>query len=157
MSTIFQQIDIPLSPEQVWETLRYPEYQELWNPKCLECQGLGREARVGDRYAAKFQMREGARIQACECEVVEIIPAAKLVTRYHMTQPAGYVEETLLLVPIDGGAVTRVEQTLDLSHSGLPKWALWVVGFIARFGKPKGDTPPLAELREVCMAQAGMK
>lgn len=156
MSKIRQQIDIPLRPEQVWQTLRYPEYMELWNPKCVECRGLGRESRVGDRFPAKFQMRPGARVNECECEVVEIVPTEKIVTRYYTQQPVGYTEETISLEARKGGAVTRVAQFLDLRHSGIPKWALWVIGFIARFGKPRGDGVPLQELRDVCLAQAGM-
>lgn len=157
MAVIRQQIDIPLRPEQVWQTLRYPEYMELWNRKCVECQGLGHEARVGDRFSAKFQMRPGARINECEAEVLAVEPAQRIVIRYHTQQPKGYVDDTLELIAQQGGAATRVKQNVDMKHSGMPKWALLVIGFIARFGKPKGDIPPMQELYDVCLAQAGMK
>lgn len=157
MSEIRQHIDIPLRPEQVWETLRFPEYMELWNPKCIECQGLGREAQIGDRFAAKFRMREGARVNECACEVMAVEPAEKIVIRYQTEQPKGYMVETIELISRKGGAATRVQQVVDLRHSGIPKWALWLIGFISRFGKHKGARPPMQELCDVCMAQAGMR
>ncbi|GHC03137.1 SRPBCC family protein [Cerasicoccus arenae] len=146
-------IDISLPPDKVWEMLRYAEYMELWNPKCVSCPSLGRELQVGDTFSATFKLtKEGV----SDCEVLALEPCQRITIRHRPREMKGYVDETYHLLPRKNGQTTRVEQVLDVTHSSIPRWAQALMYFLNRFGRKMGDGP-LEGLRDAAIAQAGMR
>lgn len=148
---IREQIDIALPPEPIWEMLRFAEYLELWNPKCVRSTGPGRELRVGDRFQATHKL---SRETTSDVEVLAMVPQRELVLRYYPREMGGYVDETITLEPISPTR-TRVRHATDMTHSSIPKWVRPLIWFLTRFGKKTGPGP-LDGLRDAAIAQAGM-
>ncbi len=147
-------IDIELPPEPIWEMLRYAEYMELWNPKCLHSPGLGRPLELGDRFEATFKL---TRESKSEVEVVEFEPMQRIVFRHQSEEIKGYAVESYALEAIRDGQTTRVKQQLDMRKLAFPIWVKPLIWLIALTGRKMDNNGPLAGLRETAIAQAGME
>ncbi len=143
-------IDIELPPEPVWEMLRYAEYMELWNPKCVSCPSLGRELRQGDRFVATFKM---SREQVTDVEVRALEPFQRLALRHFPREMGGHVDEIYTLEVRKNGRATRVRQVVDMRQAGFPKWVVPIIWLINVLGRKKG-IGPLEGLRDAAIAQA---
>ncbi len=146
-------IDIELPPEPIWEMLRYAEYQELWNRKCVHCPGLGRPLQLGDRYSATYRL---SRESQSEVEVIEFEPLRSIAFRHHPEDMGGYAEERYSLEPRKNGQVTRVRQELDMRKLDFPLWVRPLLWLIALIGRKVGNDGPLEGLRDAAIAQAKM-
>ncbi|MEO0794191.1 MAG: hypothetical protein AAFX93_03460 [Verrucomicrobiota bacterium] len=152
-SKIHSQIDIPLPPSDIWSTLEYPELMELWNPHCKNAQALGRPMRKGDRFNASFELN--SKPTEAQCEVLEMDAMKLLVVRHHIvSEKKTYIDERYELKPLNKES-TRVSQSIELNHSGMPKWVLLIIALIHRFGTPQ-NKGPLDGLKEVTIAHKDM-
>ena len=139
--------------EDVWAAVDDERLLHEWNPKVVEVShpSPGRR-RVGYAYQVVFEM--SGRRTRMRALVVERHPPNRLVVRLEPAERRGLaptVTEQYTLESVGDGHV-RLEQTIDLSSDGIPRWARVLMWVIQRFGKPV-DKPYLARLKELIEAR----
>jgi hypothetical protein len=115
---------------------------------------------AGERFAATYVMsKKKQNRQESDTEVLRAEPWTTLAFRHHFRFKGRdrHVDETFQLWPIDQGAGTRVEHTVDFGGSGLPLWARALMWCITRTGEPQGDgiLDPLKRVCEAAQSAAG--
>jgi uncharacterized protein YndB with AHSA1/START domain len=150
---VHESIEIAARPADVWAQLADPQLMADWHAKLEEVRrtAIG-PVFVGERFGTTYVMsKKKQNRQDAEAEVLRCEPWTTLVLRHHFRDKGRdrYVDETFQLWPIDEGAGTRVEQTVDFSGSGLPLWAKALMWCITRTGEKTGDGI-LDPLRRTC-------
>ncbi|MBN1909069.1 MAG: SRPBCC family protein [Pirellulales bacterium] len=138
---LHDRIHVNAPPFSVWEVISDPNLMELWNPKCTRSDAGRGPFGVGNRYEAAFRMGRKPE-QVAECVIEEYEPERLLTTKYsggNAFKPEGFVRESYRLVPKRGG--TRVCQTIDFTHSGIPLWAQLFMKIINCVGYSVGKGP----------------
>ena len=92
---------------------------------------------VGQRFSVTYAMNR-KRSDAIG-ELIEFDENRLIRFRYHYEDSAkmGIVEESFELK--SDGSKTRVIHTVDFSQSTLPIWLKWLIAFLGRFGKKRGE------------------
>ena len=142
-------IEIAAPPEAVWPLVADPEQMAAWHVRLVSVRRTASGAvRVGERFGTTYAM--GGRQGNGEAEVVRCQPPVELTYRHFVKMGArtGYVDETFELN--HGGGGTRLRQTLDFSHSGMPRVAQAFMWFLSRFGRAvePGILEPLKKAAE---------
>ena len=142
-------IDIAAPPETVWPLVADPEQMAVWH---VRLDSVRRTAtgtvRVGERFGTTYTM--GGRQGNGQAEVIRCQPPVELTYRHFVKMGArnGYVDEAFELNQVDAG--TRLRQTLDFGHSGMPRAAQAFMWFLSRFGRAvePGILEPLKKAAE---------
>lgn len=127
-------INIAALPETVWPLLADPEQMAAWHVRLVSVRRTGSgPVRIGERFGTTYTM--SGRQGNAEAEVIRCQSPVELTYRHHvrMGRRDGYVDESFALIP--EGAGTRLKQTIDFTHSGMPRWAQALMWFISRFGR----------------------
>jgi uncharacterized protein YndB with AHSA1/START domain len=130
-SAVRLQRRIPAPPDQVYRAWLEPDLIRRWlSPGEVEVASVEVEERVGGRYRI---WHEDAAVDAggFECELVELVPAERIVFRWGFVGPAresGPAYDSLLTITLaeapDGGtALTLVHERLDDLRQALPEVA----------------------------------
>ena len=130
------QTTINAPAEAVWPFVADPVLMSAWNEKIIEveCDHAG-PASLGETYGITYVM--SGRKVAAECEVILCAPPSEFAVRCKlMQQPGRHVDECYNLT--ERGGHTRLTQFIDLRHSGIPRWALWIMRFIQGAGTAQG-------------------
>jgi uncharacterized protein YndB with AHSA1/START domain len=128
-------IEIEAPPEDVWPLIADPQRMAAWHEKLLSVKrSAGGPVRLGDRFDATYTM--SGRQRPTSVEVIRCQPPVALTLRHRLVEagPERFVDESYDLIP--RGNATRLEQTVDFGHAGLPLWARALMWFISRFGAP---------------------
>jgi uncharacterized protein YndB with AHSA1/START domain len=139
---------IEASPATVWEVLKDPSLMPLWNSKIVACDILSDgEPRQGYRFKVHFKWRE--KEQLSDAEFIEFDTCNTLTIRYEkgMLAPKGYVDESFILEPDEGGTV--LTQRVNIRHSGLPWWAKLLMKWISTGGY-NVDKSMTEHIKELC-------
>jgi uncharacterized protein YndB with AHSA1/START domain len=133
--------------DDVWSAVDDERFLREWNPKVVEVSGSSSgPRRVGYQYQITFEM--SGRRTRMRAVVTERQPPTKLVIRLEPVDRRGAtITERYALTP-EGDGRTRLEQTIDLSTAGIPRWARALIWLIQLVGKPV-DKPYLARLKEL--------
>jgi uncharacterized protein YndB with AHSA1/START domain len=136
--TLREEIIIQRPAAKVWEILADPSLMAAWNPKCQAAAAGGQRVRLGLRFTATFQLSGPA--QAMTGEIIACEPGQRLTTRF--TGAAfprdAYADETFVLEA--AGTNTRLVQTVDYTHSGLPWFVKLLMKLLATFGHSVGNS-----------------
>jgi hypothetical protein len=135
------------SLEDVWSAVDDEQFLREWNPKIVEVSASSSgPRRVGYQYEITFEMnRRRTRMRAV---VVERQRPTRLVIRLEpIDRRAATITEQYTLTS-EGDGRTRLAQRIDLSTSGIPRWARALIWLIQRFGTPV-EKPYLARLKEL--------
>ena len=147
---LYDHIQIDASPSSVWKVLADPNLMELWNPKCLRSDAGNGPYGVGFVYQASFKLGDNPE-RLAECMIEEYEPGASLTTKYSGSafKRQGYVRESYRLTAKNGG--TRVQQTLDFTHSEISIFIQLIMKVINAVGSAAGKGPldGIKELAEV--------
>jgi len=147
-----ESIEIDGSPEDVWPHFADPNRMAVWHEKLVSVSwNAQRPVQLGDRFDAVYQM--SGRRREVSTEVLRCQPPLALTLRHRMRgePPERFVDESYDLFTV--GNVTRVQQSVDFSHAGLPLWARAVMWFISTFGHPSGEGI-LEPLKRACETKA---
>ncbi len=146
-------IQVNASCSAVWEVLSDPNLMELWNPKCVQSDAGQGPFGVGFPYSATFKLGSNPE-RTADCLIEEYRPDELLTTRYSggAFQAGGYVRETYRLTPKRHG--TRIDQTLDFTHSEIPFIAQLVMKIISSVGRKVGEGP-LDGIKELAEQEEG--
>ena len=134
------QIDINVTPEQLWPFLIDPVLQAAWNPKIISIdRPHAGPASIGETYNMTVRMSNKPP-QSSEVHVVDVIEAQRLTFEHRATEAGTglIVTETFTLTPTGQG--TRVEQTVDMSNMPMPWFVRLLVSLVMKFGKRVGDS-----------------
>jgi uncharacterized protein YndB with AHSA1/START domain len=126
------QRNIPAPPEQVYRAWLEPDLLRRWlAPASLEVTRAEVDERVGGRYRIWQANAAGEVGGGFECEILELVPAERLVFRWGFVGPdrsAGPAYDSLLTVTLEGAAggattLTLVHEQLDALHAAMPQVA----------------------------------
>ena len=145
-----ESLRISAPAERIWPLVADLRQMVTWNEKlALADPRSDGEPRVGYTCRTTWRMSGRQRAFLTRIEVCE--PPRRVVFAHHdEAERRRVVREHFELEP--AGSATRVVHRLDLSGSGLPLPARWLIALIDRFGTPQGPTV-LETLRDAVETQ----
>jgi uncharacterized protein YndB with AHSA1/START domain len=120
---------IPAPPEQVYRAWLDPDLIRRWlSPGVIEVTSVEVEERVGGRYRIRHADASGD-IGGFECELVELVPAERIVFRWGFAGPeeeSGPVFDSMLTItlavaPAGGTELTLLHERLDDLLGAMPE------------------------------------
>lgn len=130
-SSVRLQRTISAPPERVYQAWLEPDLIRRWlAPGGVEVVRVDLDERVGGHYRIWHQ-HDGADIGGFECEVLELVPAARIVFRWGFVGPdrtSGPVFDSLLTITLSDGPggttkLTLVHERLDGLRVAMPEVA----------------------------------
>jgi len=134
-----ESISIAASPQIVWPWMADFDHMAVWNEK-LESHNAPSLDRlgVGASFWVTYRWRETTHQMRANVEMLNA--PFRFTVRYDGGDLGrdGWVRETVKLSPFHGTTVLKRE--VRMHDPRIPRWARLVIGLIARFGKPKGES-----------------
>ena len=146
-------VQIQGPPDKVWTFIEDPQRMKSWNPKIRSIASISwGERTVGYRYRIMYAM--SGKTSDFLAEIIEYRRAEKLVIRLSEGNlPRGsIIHEIYELSPAAEG--TLLEQRIEILNSGVNIFLRLLIAFVARFGRPTGQTY-LEKLKELVEAAGG--